>query len=120
MATYQMIPPAGVTTNKAGPGPGQGAKITIRQLTLTAALASGDVLVGPRLQGGAIIVNAYKVNGPAGNLGTQSSASAFATTPFTPYVVPAGGENVQVVTTAAGGAANDIVSIVVHYVPLNT
>lgn len=119
MTTYQLQPPAGLTTNKAGPGPGQSPKTVIRQMTLTAALASGDILVGPAVQGGAIITNAYKVNGPAGNLGTPSSASAFATTPFTPYVVPDGGENVQLVATAAGGAANDVVSIVVHYLPKN-
>lgn len=119
MATIQMTPPLGITSNMAGPGPGQGAKTVIRQFTLTAALASGDVLVGPEVQRGAIIYRVTRIGGPAGNIGTTSSASAFNTAPFTPYVVPQR-ERVQYVTTAAGGAANDVVTLLVEYVPLNT
>lgn len=119
MATITMTPPAGVTTNMAGIGDGQGPKRVIRQTTLTGALAIGDKLVGPKVQAGAIITAVYKVNGPAGNLGTDSNATAFATSPFTPYVVPAN-EYVNFVATAAGGAANDVVSIVVDYLPRNT
>lgn len=124
MATIQMTPPVTahgtITTNAAGPGAGQGAKQAIRQTTLAGAMASGDVLVGPRLQGGAIITDAYKVNGAAGNLGTPSNPTAFNTRPFAPYVVPPGGEVVQLVATASGGAANDVVSMVVTHVPRNT
>lgn len=119
MATLNLQPPAGVTTNKAGPGPGQGSKAVIRQITLTGALAIGDILVGPAMQRGAIIYRVTRIGGPAGNLGTTSSASAFNTAPFTPYVVP-NGENVQYVATAAGGVAGDVITILVEHVPLNT
>lgn len=119
MATITMTPPVGVTTNMAGVGDGQGPKRVIRQTTLTGALAIGDKLVGPKVQAGAIITAAYRVNGPAGNLGTDSAANAFGTSPFTPYVV-AKNENVNYVATAAGGNAGDVVSIVVDYLPRNT
>jgi hypothetical protein len=119
MATLQGQPPVGVTTNLAGPGPGQSPSVVIRQVTLTAAMAIGDILIGPGVQSGAIIYSVIKVNGPAGNLGTTSNATAFNTTPFTPYVVQAR-ENVQFVATAAGGANGDVVTLIVHYLPRNT
>lgn len=119
MATFNLTPPAGVTTNMAGPGPGQGSKAVIRQYTLTAALAIGDILVGPEVQRGAIIYRVTRIGGPAGNLGTTSSASAFNTAPFTPYVVPQR-ERVQYVATAAGGTAGDLITLLVEHVPLNT
>lgn len=119
MATFNMLPPTGVTTNKAGPGPGQGSKAVIRQFTLTGALAISDVLVGPAMQRGAIIYRVTRIGGPAGNLGTTSAPTAFNTAPFTPYVVP-NGENVQYVATAAGGTAGDVITLLIEHVPLNT
>lgn len=119
MATIQLKPPAGVTTNKAGPGPGQGSKAVIRQITLTAEVASGDVLIGPGMQVGAIIYRVTKIGGPEGNLGTTSNPTAFDTAPFTPYVVPRG-ENVQFVATASGGAVGDVVTLIVEHLPLYT
>lgn len=119
MATLQGLPPIGVTTNLAGPGPGQSPSVVIRQVTLTAAMAIGDVILGPDVQSGAIIYAVTKVNGPAGNLGTTSNATAFNTTPFTPYVVQVK-EKVQFVATAAGGANGDVVTLLVHYLPRNT
>lgn len=118
MATLTAQPIAGFTTNMGGVGDGQTIKRVIRQVTLTGALAIGDKIVGPKAQKGAVITNAYKVNGPACNIGTDSSASAFNTAPFTPYVVP-NNENVNLVATAAGGNAGDVVSIVVDYIPRN-
>jgi hypothetical protein len=119
MATLQGIPPAGVTTNMAGPGPGQSPSVVIRQVTLTAAMAIGDVILGPDLQTGAIVYSCLKVNGPAGNIGTTSNPSAFNTAPFTPYVVTVK-EKAQFVATAAGGAAGDVVTLITHYLPRNT
>jgi len=119
MATLQAIPPAGVTTNMAGPGPGQSPSVVIRQITLTAAMAISDVILGPDVQTGAIIYSVVKVNGPAGNLGTTSNPSAFNTVPFTPYVVTVK-EKVQFVATAAGGAIGDVVTLIVSYLPRNT
>jgi hypothetical protein len=118
MATLNATPMAGFTSNMGGTGDGQTIKRVIRQITLTGALAIGDKIVGPKVQKGAVITAAYKVNGPASNIGTDSSASAFNTPGFTPYVVP-NNEYVNLVATAAGGAANDVVSIVVDYIPRN-
>ncbi|MEX3972251.1 hypothetical protein [Paraburkholderia caribensis] len=118
MATFNATAPAGFTTNMGGPGDGQTIKRVIRQYTLLAAMAIGDKIVGPKVQSGAIITNVYKVNGPACNIGTDSSASAFNTVPFTPYVVQ-NNEYVNLVATAAGGNAGDVVSIVVDYIPRN-
>lgn len=116
MTTFNATAPAGFTTNMGGPGDGQTIKRVIRQYTLLAAMAIGDKIVGPKVQAGAIITAVYKVNGPACNIGTDSSANAFNAAPFTPYAVP-NNEFVNLVATAAGGAAADVVTIVVDYVP---
>jgi hypothetical protein len=119
MATLTMTPPVGITGQMAGIGDGQGPKTAIRQVTLTGALAAGDVLKGPKIQSGAIIVRVTRIGGPAGNLGTDSAPTAFNAAPFTPYVVPKN-EQVNFVATAAGGVANDVISLVVDYLPRNT
>lgn len=118
MATINATPLQGFTTNMGGVGDGQTIKRVIRQVTLTAAMASGDIIKGPKVQAGSVITAAYKVNGAAGNIGTDSNPTAFNTAPFTPYVVQ-NNEYVNLVATAAGGNVGDVVSLVVDYIPRN-
>lgn len=117
MATINMTPPEGITTQMAGVGDGQSHKKAIRQFTLTAALGAGDILVGPRVQRGAIITDAYVVGNSGGTVGTPTKPN-FGTRPFAPYVLTKN-ENVQL-TAGAGGTANDVVFLVVEYLPRNT
>lgn len=137
MATLQALKVSSTTEQMPGIGDGQSAKMAASQIVTTAAPASGDVIQGPLLQAGSVVLDVTVVHSGFGasgafevGYGVDTDYFAVAAAAVTGGVVRtsaataqplvlATNDTIDVRMTGTGATAAVTITIIVTFLPRN-